>query len=96
MICDTAQFLGELITEFCACGHMIAMHAKGGQCEVCLVRSITVAKVEPGDVVVYHPPTRLKQTEMEMVWNFLRDLFPANKVGVMDEGGGIEIMRPEQ
>lgn len=61
------------------------------------IKDILIARVQPGDKVILRVKERIPMSQVELLWQWLHELFPDNKVGVIDGGDvEIEIIRPEQ
>lgn len=63
--------------------------------EIPEVESVEVARLRPGDVVVLTAKERLSSTAIEWIQKFAKDVFPNNKVIVLDNGMTMKIARAD-
>lgn len=56
-------------------------------------RHVEVLRLDPGDVVVYRSREVLDPSTVEAIAEALRDLFPLNRVAVLDAGASLTPIR---
>jgi hypothetical protein len=89
------QIEGMPIGDYCiVCSHPLAAHNKYRYCSVCSFEHLAVARVKPGDVIVYTPPRRLSVDDSVRVQSMLSEIWPRNKVVILHSGDKLEIVRP--
>ena len=57
-------------------------------------QGIVVARIEPGDTVIYRTEEILEDKQRDYVLNFLRKEFPEQRVLVVDGGDELQVIRP--
>jgi hypothetical protein len=92
--CDRNSLVGLTLGEFCpSCRHCVGVHDQDGLCAACLVLDISVARMQPGDVVVYRSRDRLNYNRSRAIHDQLHALFPDHEVAICEAGDAIEIVR---
>lgn len=56
----------------------------------------SVVRLEPGDVVVFQANTRITMHDYDKILENMHDLFPNNKVAVLDNGTKLSVLRKEE
>ena len=89
------QIQGMPIGDYClVCNHPLAAHNKYRYCSVCSFEHLAVARVKPGDVIVYTPEKKLSALDLRQAHQNLVETWPRNKAVILQPGDKLEIVRP--
>jgi len=58
------------------------------------IADLSRVELAPGDVLVYRHPLRITQASADAIKKNLAEAFPAHRIGVVDEGAELVVLRP--